>query len=53
MEQLGYDRFGAVGGDFGAAITTYLALRHPDHLTGILLTTPDEPGSRAEQPAPV
>ena len=41
MEHLGYDRFGAVGGDFGAAITTHLALRHPDHLTGILLTTPE------------
>jgi pimeloyl-ACP methyl ester carboxylesterase len=41
MELLGYGRFGAVGGDFGAAVATRLALRHPDRLTGILLTTPE------------
>ena len=41
MDRLGYDRFGAIGGDFGAAVTTQLALRVPDRLTGILLTTPE------------
>ena len=41
MEVLGYERFGAVGGDFGAAVATHLGLRDPDRLTGILLTTPE------------
>ena len=39
MRRLGYDRFGAVGGDFGAAVTTRVALQDPDRLIGILLTT--------------
>ncbi|MEU1972055.1 epoxide hydrolase family protein [Microbacterium sp. NPDC019599] len=39
MDLLGYKRFGAIGGDFGAAVTTHLALRAPERLTGILLTT--------------
>ena len=41
MDSLGYERFGAVGGDFGAGITTHLGLIAPERLTGILLTTPD------------
>ncbi|MFH8248787.1 epoxide hydrolase family protein [Microbacterium sp. B2969] len=41
MDALGYEQFGAVGGDFGAAVTTHLALRAPERLTGILLTTPE------------
>ncbi|HEY0373578.1 MAG TPA: epoxide hydrolase [Amnibacterium sp.] len=39
MDRLGCDRFGAVGGDFGAAVATHLALLAPERLTGILLTT--------------
>ncbi|WP_078327159.1 epoxide hydrolase family protein [Mycobacteroides salmoniphilum] len=38
MEQLGYDTFGAHGGDFGAAVTNALALLHADRLTGIHMT---------------
>ncbi|WP_157897059.1 epoxide hydrolase family protein [Mycobacteroides salmoniphilum] len=38
MERLGYDTFGAHGGDFGAAVTNTLAFLHPDRLTGIHMT---------------
>lgn len=34
---LGYQRFGCQGGDWGAAISTVLAHRHPERLTGIHL----------------
>lgn len=37
MRQLGYPRFGAQGGDWGSFVTTLLALRHADRLTGIHL----------------
>ncbi|WP_436489206.1 epoxide hydrolase family protein [Chitinophaga sp. ARDCPP14] len=35
MEGLGYDKFIAQGGDFGAIIATHIAMRHPDKLTGL------------------
>jgi pimeloyl-ACP methyl ester carboxylesterase len=41
MRSLGYERFGAQGGDFGAGVATYLALDHADALLGIHLTTPE------------
>ena len=34
---LGYDRFGAQGGDWGSAITTAIGGRHPKHCIGIHL----------------
>jgi len=37
MARLGYDRFGAQGGDWGALITTTLAHRHSESLAGIHL----------------
>lgn len=37
-EQLGYDRFAAQGGDWGAMITTQLGHAHAEHLIGIHLT---------------
>jgi pimeloyl-ACP methyl ester carboxylesterase len=37
MTALGYERFGAQGGDFGAGVATGLALRHPARLIGIHL----------------
>jgi pimeloyl-ACP methyl ester carboxylesterase len=51
MRGLGYDRFGAQGGDFGAAVSTYLALDHPESVIGLHLTNLDNapytgPGSR-------
>ena len=38
MAALGYDRFGSHGGDWGAAVTTALGARHPDHMIGLHLT---------------
>jgi pimeloyl-ACP methyl ester carboxylesterase len=37
MARLGYDRYGAQGGDWGAAVTTRLAVLDPSHLVGIHL----------------
>ncbi len=38
MTQLGYERFGAHGGDFGSTITEQLARSHADSVIGIHLT---------------
>ena len=51
MRSLGYDRYGAQGGDFGASVTTYMALDDPAPLLGIHLHQIDDtpytgPGSR-------
>ena len=35
MLGLGYERYGAQGGDWGSAVTTALAVAHPEHLAGI------------------
>jgi pimeloyl-ACP methyl ester carboxylesterase len=37
MDQLGYSRFAAQGGDLGAGVSTALGLRHPDRIIGIHL----------------
>jgi pimeloyl-ACP methyl ester carboxylesterase len=37
MNQLGYKRFIAQGGDFGAMISTHIALKHPGSLIGLHL----------------
>ena len=39
MSELGYSRYGAGGYDFGAGVTTILALDHPESVIGIHLTT--------------
>jgi pimeloyl-ACP methyl ester carboxylesterase len=39
MSKLGYSRYGASGYDFGAGVTTILALDHPKSVIGIHLTT--------------
>jgi pimeloyl-ACP methyl ester carboxylesterase len=39
MNELGYVRYGASGYDFGAGVTTILALDHPESVIGIHLTT--------------
>jgi microsomal epoxide hydrolase len=38
MDALGYERFGSHGGDWGSAVTTGLASRHPERLVGIHLS---------------
>jgi len=40
MLRLGYQRYGAQGGDWGAAVTTRLGHQHPDPLVGIHLNMP-------------
>ncbi len=37
MHELGYDRFVAQGGDFGATISTRIAMKHPQNLLGLHL----------------
>jgi pimeloyl-ACP methyl ester carboxylesterase len=37
MEQLGYERYGAQGGDWGSAVTAHLAAAAPEHVVGIHL----------------
>jgi pimeloyl-ACP methyl ester carboxylesterase len=37
MARLGYDRYGAQGGDWGAAVTTNIGLADPEHVAGIHL----------------
>jgi pimeloyl-ACP methyl ester carboxylesterase len=56
MQGLGYDRYGACGGDFGAGVATYLALTEPSRMLGIHLSTPEVrpylgPGSPPLTPA--
>jgi pimeloyl-ACP methyl ester carboxylesterase len=41
MQGLGYQRYGAHGGDFGAGVATYMALSQPDRMVGIHLSTPE------------
>jgi len=38
MTELGYERYGAGGGDFGAGVATLMALDRPDSIIGIHLT---------------
>ncbi|MEO5840649.1 MAG: epoxide hydrolase family protein [Acidimicrobiales bacterium] len=40
MTRLGYERFGAQGGDWGAAVTTALGRQHSDRLIGLHLNMP-------------
>ena len=37
MTELGYQRFGAQGGDWGSAISTVLGLEHAEHVIGVHL----------------
>jgi len=39
MSELGYTRYAAGGYDFGAGVTTFLALDHPESVIGIHLTS--------------
>jgi pimeloyl-ACP methyl ester carboxylesterase len=38
MSGLGYERYGAQGGDFGAGITTFMALKDPEPMIGVHLS---------------
>jgi pimeloyl-ACP methyl ester carboxylesterase len=56
-EGIGYQRFGAQGGDWGASVTAYLGFAHAHHLIGIHVTSMTRPtpylgpGSRPLSPA--
>jgi len=39
MHGLGYERYGAGGGDFGAGVATHMAIENPASMIGIHLTT--------------
>jgi pimeloyl-ACP methyl ester carboxylesterase len=45
MRRLGYERFGAQGGDWGAAVSRELGRAHPDRVAGVHLTL--LPGAQA------
>lgn len=46
---LGYDRFAAYGGDWGAIVTAELGHAHPQHLIGVELSMPVIPGVNRRQ----
>ena len=51
MRALGYDRYGVQGGDFGASVSTFMALDDPEPIIGVHLHNLDDtpytgPGSR-------
>ena len=46
MARLGYDRYGAQGGDWGSTITTGLGAADPEALVGIHLNMPRRPPGR-------
>lgn len=49
---LGYDRFGAYGGDWGAIVTAELGHAHAEHLIGVEMSMPAIPGvSRRDIPS--
>jgi epoxide hydrolase len=49
MGRLGYGRYGAQGGDWGAQVTTAIGMRHPEHLAGIHLNMPIAFPDRADR----
>jgi pimeloyl-ACP methyl ester carboxylesterase len=53
MRGLGYERYGAGGGDFGAGVATYMALENPASMMGIHLTTMELWPSTAEGTRPL
>ena len=49
MASLGYDRYGAHGGDWGSIISMHLANADPEHVAGIHLTMPVAPLSAFQE----
>ncbi|MGZ6126548.1 MAG: epoxide hydrolase family protein [Myxococcales bacterium] len=43
MQGLGYERYGAQGGDFGAGVATFMALDQPERMIGVHLSNLDVP----------
>lgn len=53
MQGLGYRRYGAGGGDFGAGVATFMALDDPEPLLGIHLSNLEIPPSTAPGSRPL
>jgi len=54
MARLGYDHYGAQGGDWGSRISRYLAINHAEQVTGLHLNfcqASPPPGSKQAAPA--
>jgi epoxide hydrolase len=56
MQRLGYEKYGAQGGDWGGIINRILAARYPDNVIGlhsnfVLANPPSDPDVRAATPA--
>lgn len=49
---LGYDTFGAYGGDWGAIVTSELGHAHAQHLTGVYMSLPVIPGVNRRELTP-
>ena len=52
MSLLGYDRFGAYGGDWGAMVSGHLGHAYPDRVVGVELSLPVIPGVGRRELAP-
>lgn len=55
MSRLGYERFGAQGGDWGSWVSAAIAQHHPERLIGLhlnFLSTRFRPGVGPDDPAP-
>ena len=52
MQGLGYQRFGAQGGDWGSMVSTYLGYRHPAQVLGVhlnmVIAFPPDPANPAD-----
>jgi epoxide hydrolase len=59
VSELGYDRFIAQGGDWGASVSNQLAIRHPERLSGVHVNlvsagpSPDAPAGSDQEAAAI
>jgi len=53
MGELGYQRYGAEGGDWGAGVATLLALDVPDSVIGVYVSTPEMDAYRGPESRPL
>jgi pimeloyl-ACP methyl ester carboxylesterase len=47
---LGYPRYGAFGGDIGAAVSSWVAASHPEHVAGVHVIHPSGPADLDARP---
>ena len=50
MTELGYDRFGAFGGDIGGDVSNWLGIEHPERVVGLHLIHPGVPRRSGAEP---